>query len=284
MKYFHLFLLIGAFWMSGLEISRAAIQIAHIQNCTEPGVNNGFVMAVATGNAGPFDFKWSNDITQDDSNQSTIYNLAPGIYTVTITAVSGCSWELSATVGVCDEIAGQPLIGISESQVVHATVPTFEDGAVFITVINPDNTPLSFTWTNESGEIVGLSEDLIHVPGGFYNVFISNGCRKYSRTFRVYDCSSAPSLSGLKIDFDAVRCATGMEAFGQLTALPNSDYSITYQWSGPGGFQSTAASITAAHPSKENSPRNPGSTCAVCNNSVSLPLIFHNNHISLHHG
>jgi hypothetical protein len=85
MKYFHLFLLIGASWMSGVGISRAAIQIAHIQNCTEPGVNNGFIMAVATGNAGPFDFKWSRGATTCASDNSTTRQLSPGIYTVTIT-------------------------------------------------------------------------------------------------------------------------------------------------------------------------------------------------------
>ncbi len=57
------------------------------------GICDGEIVCIATGIGGPYNFNWSNG-----ANSSTISNLCPGNYTVTVTDQNGCSATANGSV------------------------------------------------------------------------------------------------------------------------------------------------------------------------------------------
>ncbi len=113
--------------------------------------NNGSATANPNGGAG-FTYAWSNG-----GNSQTISNLAPGIYTVTVTNSDGCTQTASATVNVfgCDEIT-------LETDVENAYC--YSDLGVVLVIASGGNAPYTYEWSN--GEINAK----MVAPAGFYTV------------------------------------------------------------------------------------------------------------------
>ncbi len=132
------------------------------------GQAGGSIDLTVSGGSPPYSFLWNNGATSED-----LLNVGAGTYTVTITDGNGCLTNNIAVVN-------QPAEAISNT-ISTQNVSCFlgNDGAIDLTVWG-GTPPYSFNWN--SG--VYLSEDLINVPAGNYNVQITdaNGCVKTDNT------------------------------------------------------------------------------------------------------
>lgn len=125
------------------------------------GAASGSATVVATGGSSPFTYLWSNGATS-----ATINGLTPGTYSVTVTAVTGCTVNASVVIT-------QPAAALSSTAAItNATTPTTPNGAIDVTVSG--GTPAySYFWNTGA-----TTQDLIGVLPGTYTVSITdaNGC------------------------------------------------------------------------------------------------------------
>ncbi len=125
---------------------------------TQCGANNGLIEAEVENALNP-EFLWSNG-----SNASSIDNLAPGQYTVTVTGESGCSTVASAVIIPSEGIT---LTIFSTAE----TCPSCEDGTAGVEAQGA----LSYSYLWSNGNTNPSQEDL---APGTYSVTVTgdNGC------------------------------------------------------------------------------------------------------------
>lgn len=112
--------------------------------------NTGTASASPSGGTGPYTYSWSTGETT-----SSISNLAPGGYTVTVTDANSCTVQQTVTV-YC---TGCPTITVTESSHTDVTCNGANDGAATV-VASGGNAPYSYTWNPggmTGGSQTGLS-------------------------------------------------------------------------------------------------------------------------------
>ena len=121
---------------------------------------NGEIDLTVTGAGAPFTYLWSNGATTQD-----ITNLMAGLYSVTVSDVSGC--DVMGNYQVL-EPPGLELPAI----ITNASTQTSADGAIDVSVIG-GIPPYTYSWS--TGDV---TEDLVNIPAGTYylTVFDMNGC------------------------------------------------------------------------------------------------------------
>jgi gliding motility-associated-like protein len=199
---------------------------------------NGSITVTGSG-AGPFTFSWTgpNGFT---ATGATINNLEPGDYDVTITDQTlGCSDTYTLTVGNATPVVTITLDATTDNT---ACVNLFT-GALSIT---PGGTPGPFTisWTGPNGFTSG-SEDITALEDGDYDVTVTDnnlGCSA-SATFTVGDNKPVVAINVISVT-DNSSCQApfngAITVDGAGTPGP-----YTFAWTGPNGFSSTGATITA---------------------------------------
>jgi hypothetical protein len=79
-------------------VDPADVQFSVVNSCA--GANTGSVTALVTGGTAPYSYAWSSNATDvSDEDGASIYGLAPGTYTVTVTDASIVETIASVTVG-----------------------------------------------------------------------------------------------------------------------------------------------------------------------------------------
>jgi len=124
--------------------------------------NDGTATAATFGGTAPYTYLWSNGATTQ-----MITNLAPGVYTVTVTDDVGCSASQSVTVSAfgCTEIELEALL-------TNASCFGICDGSITLNIIGGAG-PYTYIWSN------GLaSADALNLCEGLYSVTVidANGC------------------------------------------------------------------------------------------------------------
>lgn len=144
------------------------------------GTAGGTATAVVTGGAAPFTYLWSNGETT-----ATIDTLAPGTYTVTVTATNGCTATASGTVSLAN---GNFDVNISVSQ------PTcFGSNTGFATAQPVGGmAPFTFAWSNG-----GSTQTIQNLAAGTYTVTVTDafGCTATKSTTLVYQSNIALTLT-----------------------------------------------------------------------------------------
>jgi hypothetical protein len=136
-----------------------------VTNESSPGANDGSASASASGGNPLYDYTWSNGISA-----SSINNLAPGPYSVTVTDSLGCLGYDTVFVNsfVCTGL-------YIDSVVVNNTSgPTGTDGSI---EVYPLGTPGAFSYAWSNGQ---TSNILMNVDSGVYCVTITDdslGCQ-----------------------------------------------------------------------------------------------------------
>ncbi|MEI6411256.1 MAG: gliding motility-associated C-terminal domain-containing protein, partial [Bacteroidota bacterium] len=135
----------------------------------------------AAPSGGPgYSYKWSSGPLTQDLNA-----IAPGTYTVTVSAGGTCTNTASFTVA---DDAGAPTISESITQALCGQ----SSGGVNIT-INGGESPYTFTWNTGAS-----TEDLDNIVSGNYSVTVigNNGCQ-VKKNFTVPEDVVIPNLSGI---------------------------------------------------------------------------------------
>ncbi len=139
----------------------AAISIDITATAASMG-NNGSVTAVVTGGGGVYDISWSNMIMEDGVTESTISNLSPGMYTVTVEDGNGCMQSATASVmGSTCTLDVTPAINNIECAGTNT-------GAIQLVVNGAAGTP-TFLWSDNSTDNI-----IVNVPAGSYSVTITD--------------------------------------------------------------------------------------------------------------
>lgn len=128
------------------------------------GANDGLISVTTSGGTNPLNFSWSgpNGFSSSDQN---ISGLEPGNYEVTVSDANGCS--------------ASGVVEITENAELIVTVETFDsnclqsDGLAVATASGGTG-ELTFAWENESGIEIALNDSLIDVPGGTYEVIVTD--------------------------------------------------------------------------------------------------------------
>ncbi|MDF1673696.1 MAG: HYR domain-containing protein, partial [Vicingaceae bacterium] len=144
------------------------------------GFNDGIIDITVTNGTPSYSYLWSNlDTTEDVSN------LAPGIYSVTVTDTNGCIATVQDTIS-------QPDTLVVTATDTNITCFGGNDGAINITVTG--GIPVySYSWSNSA-----ITEDISNLTAGFYQVTVtdSNGCTaNYSTTLTQPDSIAISTIS-----------------------------------------------------------------------------------------
>lgn len=143
------------------EPSALSSSISFVQDASCPGAEDGSADLEVTGGTPPYSYNWSNgDAT------GSLFDVAEGTYTVTVTDDSGCTITDAVNIG-------GPVAGLSSSLTkTDANCAENITGSVDLTVTGGD-APYSFFWSNFAS-----TEDVSGLSAGTYSVIISDagGC------------------------------------------------------------------------------------------------------------
>lgn len=129
-----------------------------------PGAETGSIIAHPSGGASPYTLQWGNG-----QSGETLSNLAPGTYDVTVYDSQSCQYV--STVLVPDVPAFQYAL----NSITDETDPG-NNGAIDVS-FSGGTQPYTYEWYL-NGNLVGATEDLSNIPGGDYELHLSdaNGC------------------------------------------------------------------------------------------------------------
>lgn len=131
-------------------------------NTSGPATNDGTASAGPTGGVGPYAYLWNNAEVS-----ASISNLAPGIYTVTVTDHNGCT-----AVQTVEVLAGN--CGLTVNFITVPVQCNGEASGSATVVLNGGAAPFSYTWSPSGGNAATAN----NLAAGTYNVTITdvNNC------------------------------------------------------------------------------------------------------------
>ncbi len=148
------------------------LDVVMVEDVTCFNTSDGMLEVSANFGSAPFQFNWSNGVSQvSQTNSSMIENIAGGMYAVTITDANGC-------VGTRSEIE------VLEPGSLNLSITGVDAPACFgdltggiKTLVNGGMAPYSFLWSDGS-----TGADLINTTVGVYTVTVTdvNGCASQS--------------------------------------------------------------------------------------------------------
>lgn len=206
------------------------------------GAEDGFIGTTISGGTPDYNsISWTGP-DGFTANTQSIYNLAPGTYTMTVSDENGCSATLTVTI-----TAPLPLNVVADTSTSPSGDAVACNGASTGSIslaITGGATPVTVSWTGPDG-YTGNGANISGLAAGTYNATITdaNGC---SETVQVTLTEPAPievdaTLSAY--NGSAVSCAEAND--GSITTNVTGGYgAYTFSWTGPNGFTSTDASLS----------------------------------------
>ena len=151
------------------------------------GEANGSVAVLPLGGTGNFTYQWT-----DGQTTAAISGLGEGIYHVTVTDATGCSFEAEAYV------QGPPQLLVVIENTVAESAAGAADGGISIK-ISGGMPPYDFEWMS-GGQVVSTEEDPANLPGGSYLVQVTdaNGCQVSSAVVTVETLTGTGEVNGLE--------------------------------------------------------------------------------------
>ena len=194
-------------------------------NITCNGDNNGTATITVNNGTAPFTFSWVGGCLAGNNTNSSINNLCPGIYTITVTDSNNCVF-----IGSVNITEPQP---ITDSTVVVGANCGVNDGSIVI-FISGGTPPYSHSWN--TGNIADTNSVLTGLGAGFYTDTVTDaaGC---VAIFTVA-VTNPTGPSGITATVNDATCFGTCD--GSLNAIViGGTGPYTYAWTGPNGFVGT---------------------------------------------
>jgi gliding motility-associated-like protein len=205
------------------------------------GANSASITTNVTGGipfpgSQPYQFDWNgpNGFT---AATSSISNLAPGNYTITITDAGGCPFSEDYTITEPTQLV---FGSTSETDV---TCNGAADGAITINA-NGGTPGYTYLWTKNTA-FYSNAQNLTGLAPGLYEVTISdaNNCGPITMAFTITEPQPLVAM---------IASQTDVQCFGQNTgalsiAVTGGTTDYSYSWTGPNGFVSTDQNIAALY-------------------------------------
>jgi gliding motility-associated-like protein len=229
------------------------------------GFDDGTITATASGGtpsspAGNYTYVWNTGISQVAAS-STLLNLSPGIYFVTVTDENGCT-DTSSSVVITQ--SSSPLIVTADST---DETCLMDDGTAIANVFGGTFPIISYLWS-PTGQTTPTATGL---SPSFYTVTVTDakGCVESASTYvNAIDAIFLPSHDP---NWDTTIC---LNHSASISVVENPDY--TYSWAGPDGFSALTPNITVTpgaptnhyiltvfDPACPNNPNNPFDITAI---------------------
>lgn len=237
---------IGTDFTVTITINPATNPNAVVTNSTCYGINNGSISTNITGGIPfstnpPYTILWTGPNSYT-SNQSTISNLIPGLYNLSITDAGGCPISNNYTIT-------EPLEMILTTDI-NNNITCFgsNNGAISISVTGGTGT-YSYVWT-KNGTNFATTEDITNLSPATYIVSVTDGnnCPPKILTFTI---TEPPILSVNLVSQTNVDCygfATGAITISTTGGTPLETspgiFNYTYSWTGANGYVSSSQNLT----------------------------------------
>lgn len=185
------------------------VTLAATSNVTCNGMGNGSISVNVSGGLPPYQYTWSNGDTT-----LAITGLAPGTYTLTVTAFDGCQAFFS-------QLITQPTALTGTGIVTNVSCFGGTTGAIDY-IPSGGNTPYTYSWSSSA-----TTQDLAGIAAGSYQVLLTdaNGCSR-TDSFTVTE----PAQISLSHAVTPVACGGGSDGAIDLSVSGGTP-SYTYHWS-----------------------------------------------------
>lgn len=192
------------------------------------GAANGTASVIAEGGTAPYSYLWSNGATAAD-----ITNLAPGVYSVTVTDANGCTTSASYTVT-------QPAPVNAAVSATNITCAGSENGSITITA-RGGTAPYQYSF-NDGGFGNGNSWNSL-VPGS-YKIIVkdANNC-EYTTTVTITE----PAPLSIAVPIATNTCTASSTGSIDVT-VSGGTTKYSYSWTGPNGFTAAKEDLTNLAP------------------------------------
>jgi len=186
---------------------------------------NGSATATANGGHFPYMYHWNTN-----ASTSSISNLCPGNYTVTVTDSGGCQKTAVAAITADTTISPCANLNLTVTHV-NSTLNVVCNGSASVTA-NGGTFPYSYHWSNN---VTGSSVSSLCIGNFTVTVTDSIGCQKTAVTTIAAD-STVINCANLNVTFTHVNSTTNLSCNGSATATANGGtYPYSYVWTNTTG-------------------------------------------------
>lgn len=199
------------------------------------GNNDGSATAMISGGTEPFIIVWADADLNVIGTETTINDLAAGLYYLSVEDSNGC-FELQE-VNLSDSDVAELTANITDIQCFGMT-----NGAIDLTITGGVE-PYIIDWTGPNS-FTSTDEDISDLEPGDYSVVVTDdaGCVS-SETFTVNE----PGELALDADITDIFCNGGNDGAIDLMVFGGTA-DFTFDWTGPNAFTSTDEDITGLEP------------------------------------
>ncbi|MCX8079970.1 MAG: gliding motility-associated C-terminal domain-containing protein [Bacteroidia bacterium] len=173
---------------------------------------------------GALSYTWNNLVT---GNIQIVSPTANTSYTLVGTGTNGCNNTTVANLQVFQppQLSSTPSIFPSNCSSSTGSITNISISG---------SSPFTYTWTNTLSQTVSNSPNLVNQPAGTYNLFVkdNNGCISQFGPFNIVNPNAPPAPT---VSVNANQLCAGQTI---LLSAAGSGSGLTYNWSGPGGFNS----------------------------------------------
>jgi len=212
--------------------------------------SNISLAANATGGTGPYTYDWTGPngfvSTLDIATVANAGAASNGTYTVVVTDFNGCTTEGAVEVIIAENPQALPIIASSgpacEGECIILSVPVYEGSSVDYVWFTPNGTPVNITGENTNEISICPVEAAAHE--GIYTVGVTvDGCSLLSDEYTL-DVFEQPIV---EVEADLACIGSDITLTTTVTNAADLSGPLTYEWTGPNGFTSDAASPTIAN-------------------------------------
>lgn len=195
------------------------------------GAMDGSIAITAVGgttSSGNYFFQWSNGLGSVVANNSSVTNLNPGTYCVTITDDNGCVFEDCYNVGAVKTLSINAAIS-------DVSCNGGNNGQIFITGATtgaPASTPYTFSWNTFTTPPVNTATTslLNNLPVGSYSVTMTDASAAGCRAIDTFTVAQPTPLVVSLLDQSNETCTTGND--GQvIVGVTGGTGPYDYTWS-----------------------------------------------------